>query len=154
MIHETLETIDGRPALRFECTVATRSSACGGPSACRRSSSAGFPQPPTGRRRQVIPAGHPDPLSLPTIDWNERTSAETEDWCAQQPWLSAGDIRVEDDGVAMSMVGHGLGTTIVPRLSLRGAPPKVAMRPLGPDAPAVSDMSSPPRRSARQPSAR
>ncbi|WP_131736859.1 LysR family transcriptional regulator [Actinomadura roseirufa] len=83
----------------------------------------------------VYPAGHPDPYSLPSIHWNERASSETESWCARQTWLSTSDIRVEDDGVAMSMVGHGLGTAVVPRMSFACAPPKVAMRQLGPDAP-------------------
>ncbi|WP_409495918.1 LysR family transcriptional regulator [Amycolatopsis sp. cmx-11-12] len=86
----------------------------------------------------AYPAGHPDPRSLPTIHWNERTSAETEGWCARQAWLPASDIRVEDDSVAMSMVGHGLGTAVVPRLTFAGASPKVAMQTLGSDAPSRS----------------
>ncbi|MFI6910208.1 hypothetical protein ACIBKY_53790 [Nonomuraea sp. NPDC050394] len=37
--------------------------------------------------------------------------------------------------MAMSMVGHGLGAAIVPRLSAAGAPPKVATVELGEGAP-------------------
>ncbi|GAA2327068.1 LysR family transcriptional regulator [Streptomyces cuspidosporus] len=83
----------------------------------------------------AYPTGHPDPRSLPTIHWKARTSAETEAWCARQDWLSANDIRVEDDDVAMSMVRHGLGAAVVPRLTLGSAHPAVAVQELGPDAP-------------------
>jgi DNA-binding transcriptional LysR family regulator len=81
------------------------------------------------------PAGHPDPRSLPMIDWHENCSGETRRWLAGQEWIPPGDITVEDDGVVMSMVGHGLGAAIVPRLSAVGAPPKVATTELGDGAP-------------------
>ncbi|MBB5075757.1 LysR family transcriptional regulator [Nonomuraea endophytica] len=81
------------------------------------------------------PSGHPDPRALPMIDWHENCSGETRRWLAAQEWIPPGDITVEDDGVAMSMVGHGLGAAIVPRLSAVGAPPKVATVELGDGAP-------------------
>ncbi|MGV9349287.1 LysR family transcriptional regulator [Streptomyces spiralis] len=83
----------------------------------------------------AYPAGHPTPRALPKIYWREAPSQETKRWCAAQAWASTGCIRVADDSVAMSMVGHGLGAAIVPRLTLVGAPPTVAMQSLGPDAP-------------------
>ncbi|MFF3669502.1 LysR family transcriptional regulator [Microtetraspora malaysiensis] len=83
----------------------------------------------------AYPAGHPDPRSLPMIDWHENCSGETRRWLAGQEWIPPGDITVEDDGVVMSMVGHGLGAAIVPRLSTVGAPPKVATTELGDGAP-------------------
>ncbi|GGS82970.1 LysR family transcriptional regulator [Nonomuraea spiralis] len=81
------------------------------------------------------PAGHPDPRSLPMIDWHENCSAETRRWLAAQEWIPPGDITVEDDGVVMSMVGHGLGAAIVPRLSTVDAPARVAVAELGDGAP-------------------
>ncbi|MET7328184.1 LysR family transcriptional regulator [Nonomuraea sp. NPDC005650] len=81
------------------------------------------------------PAGHPDPRALPMIDWYENCSGETRRWLARQEWIPPGDITVEDDGVVMSMVGHGLGAAIVPRLSTVDAPPKVATAELGDGAP-------------------
>ncbi|WP_433351871.1 LysR family transcriptional regulator [Microtetraspora malaysiensis] len=83
----------------------------------------------------AYPAGHPDPRALPMIDWHENCSGETRRWLARQEWIPPGDITVEDDGVVMSMVGHGLGAAIVPRLSTVGAPPKVATTELGDGAP-------------------
>ncbi|WP_157248589.1 LysR family transcriptional regulator [Nonomuraea typhae] len=83
----------------------------------------------------AYPKGHPDPRSLPMIDWHENCSAETRRWLARQEWIPPGDITVEDDGVVMSMVGHGLGAAIVPQLSAVGAPPKVATAGLGEGAP-------------------
>ncbi|MEV3985755.1 LysR family transcriptional regulator [Nonomuraea sp. NPDC049758] len=81
------------------------------------------------------PLGHPDPRSLPMIDWHENCSGETRRWLAAQEWIPPGDITVEDDGVVMSMVGHGLGAAIVPRLSTVDAPARVATAELGEDAP-------------------
>ncbi|MFI6317672.1 LysR family transcriptional regulator [Nonomuraea sp. NPDC050556] len=83
----------------------------------------------------AYPQGHPDPRSLPMIDWHENCSGETRRWLARQEWIPPGDITVEDDGVVMSMVGHGLGAAIVPRLSAVDAPVKVATVGLGEDAP-------------------
>lgn len=47
-MNATLETIDGRPALRLERHLTIRCNECGEPSASRPSSNAGFPLPPTG----------------------------------------------------------------------------------------------------------
>ncbi|GAA4232193.1 DNA-binding transcriptional LysR family regulator [Streptosporangium album] len=78
----------------------------------------------------AYPAGHPDPRSLPMIDWHENCSVETKRWLDRQAWIPPSDIQVEDDGVVLSMVGYGLGSAIVPRLTLVDAPPKVAMEEL------------------------
>ncbi|SDM00379.1 DNA-binding transcriptional regulator, LysR family [Nonomuraea jiangxiensis] len=83
----------------------------------------------------AYPAGHPDPRSLPMIDWHENCSGETQRWLSAQEWIPPGDITVEDDGVVMSMVGHGLGAAVVPRLSTVDAPSKVATTELGDGAP-------------------
>ncbi|MEO3875166.1 substrate-binding domain-containing protein [Nonomuraea sp. B12E4] len=83
----------------------------------------------------AYPAGHPDPRSLPMIDWHENCSDETRRWLATQEWIPPGDTTVEDDGVVLSMAGHGLGAAIVPRLSTVDAPPKVAITELGDGAP-------------------
>ncbi|MEU7984692.1 LysR family transcriptional regulator [Streptosporangium canum] len=83
----------------------------------------------------AYPEGHPDPRSLPIIDWHENCAGETRRWLARQEWIPPGDITVEDDGVVMSMVGHGLGAAIVPRLSTVDAPAKVATAELGDGAP-------------------
>ncbi|MCP2257434.1 DNA-binding transcriptional regulator, LysR family [Streptoalloteichus tenebrarius] len=78
----------------------------------------------------AYPAGHPDPRSLPMIHWEEATSPETRRWCAAQSWLSASDLRVQDDTVVLSMIAHGMGAAVVPRMTLAGAPPNVAVQPL------------------------
>lgn len=54
----TLETIDGRPALRFERTLPTRSSACGERSASRRSYPGGSPRSSTGCPLRVRASRH------------------------------------------------------------------------------------------------
>ncbi|MEU7896963.1 LysR family transcriptional regulator [Nonomuraea sp. NPDC049152] len=83
----------------------------------------------------AYPAGHPDPRCLPIIDWHENCSAETSRWWKRQEWLPAGQMTVEDDGVLVSMVGHGLGAAIVPLLSLIGCSAKVATEELGSEPP-------------------
>lgn len=73
--------------------------------------------------------------SLPMIDWHENCSGDARRWLAQQEWIPPGDITVEDDGVVMSMVGHGVGAAIGPKLSTVGAPAKVATAEFGDGAP-------------------
>lgn len=61
----------------------------------------------------VHPAGHPDPRSLPLIDWLENCSSYTRTWWAAQDWIPTATVRAEDDGAALSMVSNGLGTAAV-----------------------------------------
>jgi DNA-binding transcriptional LysR family regulator len=63
----------------------------------------------------IHPPGHPDPRSLPVIDWTENCSASTKEWFAAQDWLPSATITVADDTVLLSMVAHGLGMAVVPR---------------------------------------
>lgn len=84
----------------------------------------------------AAPAGHPDPRGLPLIDWPENCSSHTRAWWARQDWLPTATIAVADDGVVLSMVAHGLGIAVLPRLTLAGAPAEVAFSDLG-DAPPV-----------------
>lgn len=81
------------------------------------------------------PAGHPDLRSLPMIGWHENCSAATRRWLAGQDWIPPGDMTVEDEGVVLSMVAHGLGAAILPRLSVAGAPAGVAVAGLGEEPP-------------------
>lgn len=83
----------------------------------------------------AYPAGHPDPRSLPLINWHENCSADTRRWLAGQDWIPAGSMTVRDDGVVVSMVDHGLGVAIVPRLTVAGAPARVSAMDLTGDAP-------------------
>lgn len=83
----------------------------------------------------VHPAGHPDPRSLPLVDWRENCSSYTRTWWAAQDWIPAATVRAEDDGAVLSMVGSGLGMAIMPTLSLTGAPPTTEITDLGPDRP-------------------
>jgi DNA-binding transcriptional LysR family regulator len=84
----------------------------------------------------AYPTGHPDPRGLPLIDWAENCSAYTRAWWARQQWLPPATINVSDDGVVLSMVAHGLGMAILPRLALADPPAGVAVSSLG-DAPPV-----------------
>jgi len=63
----------------------------------------------------IHPPGHPDPRSLPVIDWTENCSASTKEWFGAQDWLPSATINVADDTVLLSMVAHGLGMAVVPR---------------------------------------
>ncbi|MCT9080836.1 LysR family transcriptional regulator [Streptomyces fulvoviolaceus] len=83
----------------------------------------------------VHPAGHPDPRSLPLVDWRENCSSYTRTWWAAQDWIPAATVRAEDDGAVLSMVGSGLGMAIMPTLSLTGAPAGIEITGLGPDRP-------------------
>lgn len=83
----------------------------------------------------VHPAGHPDPRSLPLVDWKENCSAATRAWWAAQDWIPAATVRAEDDGAVLSMVGSGLGMAIMPALSLTAVPPGTRITDLGPERP-------------------
>lgn len=83
----------------------------------------------------VHPAGHPEPRSLPLVDWRENCSSYTRTWWAAQDWIPTATVRAEDDGAVLSMVGSGLGMAIMPVLSLTGAPPGLEITDLGPDRP-------------------
>ncbi|GGR16518.1 LysR family transcriptional regulator [Streptomyces aurantiogriseus] len=83
----------------------------------------------------VHPAGHPDPRSLPLVDWQENCSSYTRQWWAAQDWIPAATVRAEDDGAVLSMVGSGLGMAIMPALSLTEVPPGLRITDLGPARP-------------------
>ncbi|MEU5043841.1 LysR family transcriptional regulator [Streptomyces griseorubiginosus] len=83
----------------------------------------------------VHPAGHPDPRSLPLVDWKENCSSSTRAWWAAQDWIPAATVRAEDDGAVLSMVGSGLGMAIMPALSLTAVPPGTRITDLGPERP-------------------
>ncbi|MEV7419034.1 LysR family transcriptional regulator [Streptomyces sp. NPDC089919] len=83
----------------------------------------------------VHPAGHPDPRSLPFVDWDENCGSYTRAWWRRQDWIPAATVRAEDDGMVLAMVERGLGMAIMPALSLNGAPDTVGIRDLGPDGP-------------------
>ncbi|WP_232828953.1 LysR family transcriptional regulator [Kribbella monticola] len=83
----------------------------------------------------IHPSGHPDPRSLPVIDWTENCSAATKEWFATQEWLPTATINVADDTVLLSMVAHGLGMAVVPRSTAADRPANVVLAELGTDAP-------------------
>ncbi|WP_062641825.1 LysR family transcriptional regulator [Streptomyces maremycinicus] len=83
----------------------------------------------------VHPAGHPDPRSLPLVDWTENCSSATRAWWAAQDWIPAATVRAEDDGAVLSMVGSGLGMAIMPALSLSRTPLGTEVTDLGPERP-------------------
>ena len=83
----------------------------------------------------VHPVGHPDPRSLPLVDWTENCSSYTRTWWAAQDWIPCATVRAEDDGAVLSIVSSGLGMAIMPALSLTGAPPNTGTTDLGPDRP-------------------
>jgi DNA-binding transcriptional LysR family regulator len=83
----------------------------------------------------VHPAGHPDPRSLPLVDWMENCSSYTRAWWAAQDWIPAATVRAEDDGAVLSMVGSGLGMAIMPELSLTEVPAGLEITDLGPERP-------------------
>ncbi|QDQ13871.1 LysR family transcriptional regulator [Streptomyces spectabilis] len=86
----------------------------------------------------VHPAGHPDPRSLPLVDWAENCTSYTRDWWARQDWLPKATTRTEDDGAVLAMVSAGHAMAVMPALSLTGAPPSVAVTDLGPGRPTRS----------------
>ncbi|MFI0544907.1 LysR family transcriptional regulator [Streptomyces sp. WSLK1-3] len=83
----------------------------------------------------VHPAGHPDPRSLPLVDWLENCPSSTREWWAAQEWIPSATVQAEDDGAVLSMVSSGLGMAIMPALSLTGAPATTETTDLGPDRP-------------------
>ncbi|WP_405984008.1 LysR family transcriptional regulator [Streptomyces sp. NBC_00872] len=83
----------------------------------------------------VHPAGHPDPRSLPLVDWAENCTSYTKDWWAGQEWIPRATVEAEDDGAVLSMVSSGLGMAIMPELSLTGAPSTLQITDLGPERP-------------------
>ncbi|RSS83037.1 LysR family transcriptional regulator [Streptomyces sp. WAC06614] len=83
----------------------------------------------------VHPAGHPDPRSLPLLDWDENCGSYTRQWWAAQDWIPRATVKAEDDGMVLTMVGRGLGMAIMPALSLDGATGAVEIADLGPDRP-------------------
>ncbi|ATL30705.1 LysR family transcriptional regulator [Streptomyces formicae] len=83
----------------------------------------------------VHPAGHPDPRSLPLIDWHENCGSYTRQWWAGQDWIPKATVLTEDDGAVLAMVGAGHGMAIMPGLSLTGAPDSVEITDLGTDRP-------------------
>ncbi|MFD9125532.1 LysR family transcriptional regulator [Kitasatospora sp. NPDC059571] len=86
----------------------------------------------------VHPAGHPDPRSLPLVDWHENCGSYTRRWWAGQDWIPQATVLAEDDGAVLSLVARGLGFAIVPALSLTGAPDGIGITDLGPERPTRS----------------
>ncbi|MEW2416889.1 LysR family transcriptional regulator [Streptomyces sp. NPDC046866] len=83
----------------------------------------------------VHPAGHPDPKSLPLLDWDENCGSYTRAWWRAQDWIPCATVKAEDDGMVLTMVGRGLGMAIMPELSLREAGDAVDITDLGPAGP-------------------
>ncbi|WP_331770157.1 LysR family transcriptional regulator (plasmid) [Embleya sp. NBC_00888] len=86
----------------------------------------------------VHPAGHPDPRSLPLVDWTENCSSYTREWWATQDWIPRATVEAEDDGAVLAMVAGGFGMAIMPALSLTDTPPSVEVADLGPKRPTRS----------------
>ncbi|MBW5484752.1 LysR family transcriptional regulator [Streptomyces bambusae] len=86
----------------------------------------------------VHPAGHPDPRSLPLVDWDENCGSYTRDWWRGQDWIPRATVKAEDDGMVLAMVERGLGMAIMPALSLNGATDAVQIEDLGPGRPTRS----------------
>ncbi|MFE7588355.1 LysR family transcriptional regulator [Kitasatospora sp. NPDC057512] len=84
------------------------------------------------------PQGHPAPRELPLVDWDENCGSYTRDWWQRQDWIPPATVDVEDDTVAVSLVAQGLGMAIMPRTTLLGAPPGLAVTDLGPRPPSRS----------------
>lgn len=83
----------------------------------------------------VHPCGHPDPRSLPLVDWDENCPSYAAAWWSSQDWLPPATVTAEDDGTVLALVAQGRGMAVMPELSLRGAPPTVEIADLGPDRP-------------------
>lgn len=83
----------------------------------------------------IHPATRPDVERLALINWDENCDQVTSRWFEVQDWLPEASIQVADDSVLLSMVAHGMGMAVVPRLVTLGAPDSVAVRELGPDGP-------------------
>lgn len=83
----------------------------------------------------VHPGGHPDPRSLPLVDWAENCPSYAAAWWTAQDWLPPATVTAEDDGTVLALVAQGRGMAVMPELSLRGAPPTVEIADLGPGRP-------------------
>ncbi|MFD4637043.1 LysR family transcriptional regulator [Lentzea sp. NPDC058436] len=83
----------------------------------------------------VHPAGHPDPRTLPLLDWPENCSSYTRHWWKTQDWLPPRRLDVADDSVVLSMVAQGIGMAILPRLTLHNPPQGVEIVDLGDERP-------------------
>ncbi|MFE2525342.1 LysR family transcriptional regulator [Streptomyces sp. NPDC059382] len=83
----------------------------------------------------VHPAGHPDPRSLPLLDWDENCGSYTRAWWRAQDWIPRATVKAEDDAMVLTMVGRGLGMAILPELSLSEATEAVEITDLGPERP-------------------
>ncbi|MDH6134401.1 DNA-binding transcriptional LysR family regulator [Kitasatospora sp. MAA4] len=86
----------------------------------------------------VHPVGHPDPRSLPLVDWHENCGSYTRQWWAGQDWIPKATFLTEDDGAVLSMVSRRLGMAIMPALSLNEAPDGIEITDLGPERPTRS----------------
>ncbi|MFD7663639.1 LysR family transcriptional regulator [Streptomyces sp. NPDC059788] len=78
---------------------------------------------------------HVDPRTLPLIDWDENCGSYTREWWAGQDWIPSATVRAEDDTVVLSMIARGMGMSIMPMLTLAGAPAGVAVTSLAPRPP-------------------
>ncbi|MFD6226276.1 LysR family transcriptional regulator [Streptomyces sp. NPDC060232] len=85
--------------------------------------------------RLVHPAGHPDPRSLPLMDWDENCGSYTRAWWRAQDWIPRATVKAQDDAMVLTMVGRGIGMAIMPELSLRDATEAVKITGLGPQGP-------------------
>ncbi|MCX5073196.1 LysR family transcriptional regulator [Streptomyces sp. NBC_00513] len=83
----------------------------------------------------VHPVGHPDPRSLPLLDWDENCGSYTRAWWRAQDWIPRATVKAEDDAMVLTMVGRGLGMAILPELSLSEATEAVEITDLGPERP-------------------
>ncbi|MFJ8018199.1 LysR family transcriptional regulator [Streptomyces sp. NPDC096339] len=83
----------------------------------------------------VHPAGHPEPKTLPLMDWDENCGSYTRAWWRAQDWIPRATVKAEDDAMVLTMVGRGLGMAIMPELSLREATGAVDVTCLGPEGP-------------------
>ncbi|MFG2818757.1 LysR family transcriptional regulator [Kitasatospora sp. NPDC048365] len=81
------------------------------------------------------PAGHPDPRSLPLVDWDENCGSYTRSWWASQDWIPSATINVADDTVVLSLAAQGVGMAIMPMLTLANPPHGLAVTDLGPRPP-------------------
>ncbi|MFE6269466.1 LysR family transcriptional regulator [Streptomyces goshikiensis] len=128
---------------RADLAIATLNAGGGGATGATGSVPAGAAAPGrllTGVLREeayalVHPAGHPDPRSLPLLDWDENCGSYTRDWWRAQDWIPRATVKAEDDGMVLTMVGRGLGMAILPELSLREATDAVDITGLGPSGP-------------------
>ncbi|WP_425559632.1 LysR family transcriptional regulator [Kitasatospora terrestris] len=81
------------------------------------------------------PAGHPDPRSLPLVDWDENCGSYTRSWWGRQDWIPSATINVADDTVVLSLAAQGVGMAIMPMLTLANPPQGLAVTDLGPRPP-------------------